>query len=67
LTNLEADASRSSKMQIIVDRIPHNGHIVLKTFYGDKLFTRVYIGYTLKEAKRKFQDDFDNEFLTQIF
>ena len=41
-------------MQIIVERINHNGHLILTAFYGDEMIKQTYIGYTLAEAKRKF-------------
>ncbi len=43
-------------MEIMVEKIPHNGHIVLSARIGDELIKQVYIGYeTLAEAKKMFR------------
>lgn len=50
----------ADKMEIMVERIPHNGHLVLTTFYGDEMLEQVYIGYTLEEAKKRFREYIKN-------
>jgi hypothetical protein len=53
-------------MQIIVERIRHNGHLVLTTFYGDEMLKQVYIGHTLKEAKNRFRQYLKEEIGTRF-
>jgi hypothetical protein len=39
------------------ERIKHNGHIVITDMINGYLFKRTYIGYTMKEAKKRFKDE----------
>jgi hypothetical protein len=42
-------------MTIRVERIPHNGHLVLTARINGVLFRCTYIGYTKREAMRLFR------------
>lgn len=38
-----------------IERLNHNGHIVITDIKDNQLIKQSYIGYTLKEAKRAFK------------
>jgi len=52
--------------EISVERIAHNGHLVLSTIQDGQYIKRVYIGYTLAEAKRIFIEDVREELAKDI-
>ena len=43
--------------QIHIERIQHNGHLVLSTRIRGALFKREYIGYSKREAVRLFRKE----------
>lgn len=48
-------------MRVHVRRVWHNGHLVLTAMGTRRDFTRVYIGYTKREAIRLFRAEFKKE------
>ena len=38
-----------------IERIKHNGHLVISDIINDQYITQVYIGYSVKDAKRAFK------------
>ena len=38
-----------------VERIKHNGHLVISDIINNHYVTQVYIGYSVKDAKREFK------------
>jgi len=38
-----------------VERIKHNGHLVISDIINDQYINQVYIGYSLREAKQAFK------------
>ena len=45
---------------MIVNKIKHNGHIEISDIVNNERFSKVYIGYSLEDAKRQFRSDFYN-------
>jgi len=41
---------------MIVEKIKHNGHLVISDIINDQYINKVYIGYSLKDAKREFKN-----------
>ena len=39
-----------------VERIKHNGHLVISDIINNHYSTKVYIGYSVKDAKRAFKN-----------
>jgi hypothetical protein len=39
-----------------IEKIPHNGMIVISHIIGDGYYTQKYVGYTLKEARQLFRE-----------
>ena len=39
-----------------VERIKHNGHLVISDIINNQYITQVYIGYSVKDAKRAFKN-----------
>ena len=39
-----------------VERIKHNGHLVISDIINNHYVTQVYIGYSVKDAKRAFKN-----------
>jgi hypothetical protein len=39
-----------------VEKIKHNGHLVISDIVNDQYISEVYIGYSLKDAKRAFKN-----------
>lgn len=39
-----------------VERIKHNGHLVISDIVNNQYITEVYIGYSVKDAKRAFKN-----------
>ena len=44
-------------MAVLIEKIKHNGHIVITDMVSGYLFKRTYIDYTIKEAKAQFKQD----------
>lgn len=42
-------------MQITVERVKHNGHLILSTVSHGQYIKHVYIGYSEREARRLFR------------
>ena len=40
---------------MIVEKIEHNGHLVISDIINDEYIKQVYIGYSLREAKQAFK------------
>jgi len=40
---------------MIVEKIKHNGHLVISDIINDQYINQVYIGYSLREAKQAFK------------
>ena len=38
-----------------VEKIQHNGHLVISDIINDQYIKQVYIGYSLREAKQEFK------------
>ena len=38
-----------------VERIKHNGHLVISDIINDEYISQVYIGYSIRDAKRAFK------------
>ena len=38
-----------------IERIKHNNHLVISDIIDDQYITQVYIGYSVKDAKREFK------------
>ena len=45
---------------MIVNKIKHNGHIEISDIVNNERFSKVYIGYSLEDAKRQFKSDVHN-------
>ena len=45
---------------MIINKIKHNGHIEISDIVNNERFAKVYIGYSLEEAKRQFKSDLHN-------
>jgi hypothetical protein len=43
-------------MEISVERVPHNGHLVLRTTYRNNHYRHTYIGHSVREAKQLFRE-----------
>ncbi len=43
------------RLEINVERVKHNGHLVLTTIHGGQYLKYVYIGYTQREARQLFR------------
>jgi len=41
---------------MIVEKIEHNGHLVISDIINDEYIKKVYIGYSLRDAKRAFKN-----------
>ena len=41
---------------MIIERIKHNNHLVISDIINDQYIKQVYIGYSLKDAKREFKN-----------
>jgi len=39
-----------------VEKIKHNGHLVISDIINNQYITQVYIGYSVKDAKRAFKN-----------
>lgn len=39
-----------------IERIKHNGHLVISDIVNNQYITEVYIGYSVKDAKRAFKN-----------
>ena len=39
-----------------IEKIKHNGHLVISDIVNDEYVSQVYIGYSLKDAKRAFKN-----------
>ena len=39
-----------------IERIKHNGHLVISDIINNQYITQVYIGYSVKDAKREFKN-----------
>lgn len=44
-------------MSVIVERVPHSGALILSTIRGGYLVSRIYYGYTIRQAKLEFKND----------
>jgi hypothetical protein len=42
---------------IRVEKIPHNGHLILRATVNDTDYKMTYIGYSIMDAKRQFVAD----------
>ncbi len=54
--------------EITIERIPHSGMLVLSTWINDVHFTKKYIGYSKRDAVRRFKRDakeFEKEFVVE--
>ena len=40
---------------MIVEKIQHNGHLVISDIINDEYISQVYIGYSIRDAKRAFK------------
>jgi hypothetical protein len=40
---------------MIIERIKHNNHLVISDIINDQYIKQVYIGYSLKDAKKAFK------------
>ena len=40
---------------MIVEKIEHNGHLVISDIINDEYIKKVYIGYSLRDAKQAFK------------
>ena len=40
---------------MIIERIKHNNHLVISDIINDQYISQVYIGYSLKDAKKAFK------------
>lgn len=40
---------------MIVEKIQHNGHLVISDIINDEYIKKVYIGYSLRDAKKAFK------------
>jgi len=38
-----------------IERIQHNNHLVISDIVNNQYITQVYIGYSVKDAKRAFK------------
>lgn len=45
---------------MIINIIKHNGHIEISDIVNNQRFSKVYIGYSLKDAKKQFKKDLHN-------
>ncbi len=41
---------------MIIERIEHNNHLVISDIINDQYIKQIYIGYSLKDAKREFKN-----------
>lgn len=39
-----------------IERIKHNNHLVISDIVNNQYIKQVYIGYSLKDAKREFKN-----------
>ena len=39
-----------------IERIRHNNHLVISDIVNNQYITQVYIGYSVKDAKREFKN-----------
>ena len=39
-----------------IEKIKHNGHLVISDIVNDEYVSQVYIGYSLKDAKKAFKN-----------
>ena len=39
-----------------VEKIKHNGHLVISDIINNQYITQVYLGYSVKDAKRAFKN-----------
>jgi hypothetical protein len=39
-----------------IERIKHNGHLVISDIINDEYIKQVYIGYSVRDAKRAFKN-----------
>ena len=39
-----------------IERIKHNNHLVISDIINDQYITQVYIGYSVKDAKKEFKN-----------
>ena len=51
---------------MIVNKIKHNGHIEISDIVNNERFSKVYIGYSLEDAKRQFRSDFYNHRIVNV-
>ena len=40
---------------MIIEKIEHNGHLVISDIINDQYIKQIYIGYSVKEAKQAFK------------
>lgn len=55
--------------EIAVEKVRHNGHIVVSTIHNDQYVHRQYIGYTKREAVAEFKRELrelDNQIIREV-
>ena len=40
---------------MIIEKIEHNGHLVISDIINDQYIKQIYIGYSVKDAKQAFK------------
>ena len=54
-------------IDVTVETIPHNGHIIISALVNDQRFTRSFIGYSVDEAMTLFTEQLGQHLQEEIY